>query len=440
MTFRPQDAYNISDLRDRARRVLPRGLFEFVDRGTEDEACIDRNATAFKRIGLRPRVLVDVSERSLTTDFFGQASAMPLAVAPTGAAGLLWLDGEIAIARAAAESGIPFTLSTASIISMEKVASEAGGRLWFQLYMWPDRSMSYQLVDRAKRAGYEALVVTVDTAVTPNREYNRRNGFSLPMRITRRNIVDVAQHPGWFFSVFAKYILRSGIPMLENYPDQLRHKLTAKPGRQIGLPKNDSLQWSDLRELRKRWDGPLMIKGVLHPEDAKLALDCGVDGVIVSNHGGRNLDSAIAPIEALPQIADCVGHKIDVLLDSGVRRGSDIFKAVALGAKGVFVGRAPLWGVSAAGEAGALCALELLREEIDRVMGFTGCRSIDEISHELLWLEAGFGRSHPIDKPGTYPSPSKAPLFHGPVPEESRSEPRPLPDAPPSPIPSIGSL
>ena len=322
---------------------------------------------------------------------------MPIAVAPTGAAGLLWFDGEIAIARAAAKSGIPFTLSTASIISMERVAAEAGGRLWFQLYMWPDRSMSYQLVDRAKHAGFEALIVTVDTAVTPNREYNRRNGFALPMRITRRNVVDVACHPGWFFSIFARYLLRSGIPTLENYPDQLRQKLTAKPGQQKGLPKNDSLQWSDLRELRKRWDGPLMIKGILHPDDAALALDCGVDAVIVSNHGGRNLDSAIAPIDALPEIVERVGHKIDVLLDSGIRRGSDVVKALAFGAKGVFVGRAPLWGVASAGEAGALRALEILREEVDRVMGLTGCPSVAQINRNLLWLETSFGTSRPFN-------------------------------------------
>jgi isopentenyl diphosphate isomerase/L-lactate dehydrogenase-like FMN-dependent dehydrogenase len=398
MKFRPQDAYSIPDLREVARRTLPKGLFEFVDRGTEDEIALRNNRAGFERIGLRPRVLIDVSGRSLATDFFGERSAMPIAVAPTGAAGLLWFDGEIAIARAAAKSGVPFTLSTASIISMERVAAEAGGRLWFQLYMWPDRSMSYQLVDRARSAGYEALIVTVDTAVTPNREYNRRNGFSLPMRVTRRNFVDVARHPGWFFSVFARYLMRSGIPMLENYPDQLRQKLTAKPGQQIGLPKNDSLQWSDLRELRKRWDGPLMVKGILHPEDAALALDCGADAVIVSNHGGRNLDSAIAPIEALPEIVDRVGHKIDVLLDSGVRRGSDIFKALALGAKGVFTGRAPLWGVTAAGEAGALRALEILKEEVDRIMGLTGCQSVEQINRHLLWLDSSFGRSHSFDE------------------------------------------
>lgn len=394
-----QDAYSFSDLREMARRALPKGLFEFVDRGTEDEVALGNNRAAFERLSLRPRVLVDVSGRSLSASFFGHTSAMPIAVAPTGAAGLLWFDGEIAIARAAAASGIPFTLSTASIISMERVAAEAGGRLWFQLYMWPDRSMSYQLVDRAKRAGYEALIVTVDTAVTPNREYNRRNGFALPMRITRRNALDVARHPGWFFSVFARYLLRSGIPTLENYPDQLRQKLTAKPGQQNGLPKCDSLKWSDLRELRKRWDGPLMIKGILHPEDAALALDCGVDAVIVSNHGGRNLDSSIAPIDALPEIVERVGHKIDVLLDSGIRRGSDVVKALAFGAKGVFVGRAPLWGVAAAGEAGAFHALEILREEVDRIMGLTGCQSVAQINRNLLWLDSNFSTSRPCSEP-----------------------------------------
>ena len=170
---------------------------------------------------------------------------------------------------------------------MERVAEEAGGRLWFQLYMWPDKAMSYRLVDRVRAAGYEALMVTVDTAVTPNREYNPRNGFSLPLRIGRRNAMDVARHPRWFFNVFARYLLRSGIPMLENYPDELRLKLTSDPKQRPGLPKNDSLNWSDLRELRRKWYGPLMIKGLLHPDDAAMAVDCGVDAVIVSNHGGQ---------------------------------------------------------------------------------------------------------------------------------------------------------
>jgi isopentenyl diphosphate isomerase/L-lactate dehydrogenase-like FMN-dependent dehydrogenase len=380
----PVEAYNIADLREHARRVLPRGLFEFVDRGTEDEHGLAANRAAFERVRFRPNVLVDISKRSTATTLFGQPASMPVVVAPTGAAGLLWLDGEIAVARAAKQAGIPFTLSTASIVSMERVAAEAGGRLWFQLYMWPDREMSYRLVDRVKAAGYEALMVTVDTAATPNREYNPRNGFSLPMRISRRNAVDVALHPRWFLNVFARYLMRSGIPMLENYPDELRAKLTADPRRKGGLPKNDSLDWSDLRDLRRRWSGPLMIKGILHPDDAARAVDCGVDAVIVSNHGGRNLDAASATLDALPAVVDRVGGRCDVLLDSGVRRGSDVAKAVALGARAVMVGRAPLYGVAAAGETGAGQALHFIHEELLRVMGFLGCNAIQDLGARIL--------------------------------------------------------
>jgi isopentenyl diphosphate isomerase/L-lactate dehydrogenase-like FMN-dependent dehydrogenase len=382
--------HNIEDLRQEARRVLPRGLFEFVDRGTEDETALPAIAAALNRIRLRPRVLIDVSGCSTRADFFGRPSAMPCAVAPTGAAGLLWFDGEIAVARAAREAGIPFTLSTASIVSMERVAAEAGGRLWFQLYMWPERSMSYELVDRARAAGYEALMVTVDTAVTPNREYNLRNGFSLPMQITRKNVRDVVMHPGWFFSVFARYLMRSGIPRFENYPEQLRRSLADAPaGRR--MPKNDSLTWHDLRELRKRWDGPLILKGVLNPQDALQALNCGADAVVVSNHGGRNLDASIPPIEALPQVLEAVGSRMDVFVDSGFTRGSHVAKAIAMGAKGVLLGRAPLWGVASAGENGATRALQIMQQELQRVMCLAGCASLENLDLDLLHF-TGIGR------------------------------------------------
>jgi isopentenyl diphosphate isomerase/L-lactate dehydrogenase-like FMN-dependent dehydrogenase len=374
------DAYNLADLRGHAKRVLPKGLFEFVDRGTENELALRTMREALERVMLRPRVLVDVSQRNQATEFFGRPSTSPMVVAPTGAAGLLWFDGEIEIARAAACVGIPFALSTASIVSMERVADGAGGRLWFQLYMWPDRRLSMELVDRARKAGYEALIVTVDTPVSPNREYNKHNGFSLPMRITRRNAWDVAMHPRWFLNVFARYMMRAGIPTLENYPESLRTRLN-----QAQSPlKCDSLTWDDLRDIRTRWTGPLIVKGILRVEDAVKARDCGVDAIIVSNHGGRNLDASVPPFTVLPHIVDAIAPKVDVFVDGGFNRGGDIVKALAIGAKGAFVGRAPLWGVAVDGEPGARLALTILRDEIDRVMAFTGSPDLAALSRDLL--------------------------------------------------------
>lgn len=370
----------VEDLRLSARRRLPRGLFEFVDRGSEDEVALRANRAAFDDLRLVPRGLVDVSRRSPVARLFGRDLAMPLAVAPTGAAGLLWYHGEVELARAAAEAGVPFTLSTASITSMEQVADQAGGRLWFQLYMWPDRHMSYQLIERVKAAGYEALVVTVDTVVTPKRDYNRRNGFSVPIRINRRNAVDVALHPRWLTTVMLRYLLGSGVPRHENYPEELRRSLIARPKHQGSTPKNETLTWDDLKVLRTRWSGPLIVKGVMHADDARQALLCGADGVIVSNHGGRNFDSAPSSIDVLPSIVDAVGERCAVLVDSGFTRGTDVVKALALGAKAVLVGRAPLYGVSVAGAAGAARVLEIFREDIVRSMAYMGCNSVDELA------------------------------------------------------------
>jgi len=373
-------AYSIPDLRRLAQRKLPRGLFEYVDRGTGDEQALVGTRDAIRALCFEPRVLVDVSARSTQTEFFGQASQMPVAVAPTGAAGLLWFDGEIALARAARAAGIPFTLATASIVSMERVAAEAGGRLWFQLYMWPERSYSLELIERARRCGFEALMITVDTPVAPHREYNHHNGFSLPLRISRRNALDVARHPGWFCNVFARYLLRSGIPTLENYPSELRKRLneTQTP------PKCDALNWDDLKDLRHRWDGPLIVKGILRPEDAERAHAAGADAVLVSNHGGRNLDSSVPPMQVLPRVLDRVGARMKVLVDGGFNRGGDIAKALALGADGVLVGRAPLRGLASGGEAGARLALDLLHDELLRVMAFTGTPRIEDFQPSLL--------------------------------------------------------
>lgn len=376
-------AYNIADLREIALGRVPKGLFEFIDRGTEDEVSLRNNRAVFERIRFKPRTLVNVSGRSQKVTLFGKEFQMPMGIAPTGTAGLLWYEGEIALARAARAAGIPFALATGSMTAMEKVAAEAGGNLWFQLYLWPDRSLSHKLVERARAAGYEALIVTVDGVVAGNREYNLRNGFTIPFTFTRRNVTDVLRHPRWLMSVLTRYLVTTGMPRYQNYPTELRQKITARPMGRSTL-RNDSLNWDDLRAFRKMWPGPLMVKGILHPQDAVMAGDCGADGVIVSNHGGRNLDGAMASMEALPEIVDAVGQRMTVLIDSGFRRGSDVVKALAIGAHAVLVGRATLYGIAAGGQAGADRALALFREEIDRVMALIGARSVADLNLEFL--------------------------------------------------------
>jgi len=377
-------AYNIADLREIALRRLPKGLFEFVDRGTEDEVSLRNNRSVFERIRFQPRTLVDVSGRSQEITLFGQKQKMPLVIAPTGTAGLMWYHGEIALARAAGEAGVPFTLATGSTTSMEKVAEAVAGiPLWFQLYMWPDRALSHQLVERARAAGFKALVVTVDGVAAGNREYNLRNGFTIPFSFTRRNVTDVLMHPRWLAGVLARYCLTTGMPRYENYPSEIKYRVTARPMGRSQM-RNDSLNWDDLRDLRKMWPNILIVKGILHPQDAILAADCGADGVVVSNHGGRNLDGALSPIEVLPEIVDAVAKRITVLVDSGFRRGSDVVKALAMGAHAVQIGRSTLYGVASGGEVGARRALTIFREEIDRVMALIGVRSIADLGPEIL--------------------------------------------------------
>ena len=368
-------AYDIADLRELARKRLPKGVFEFFDRGNGDEVAVANNRAAFERIKLNPRMLVDTSGRSQAITLFGKAQKMPIVVAPTGSAGLAWHEGEIALARAAKAAGIPFTVATGSMTALERVAAEAGGNLWFQVYMWPDHSLSHGLIERAQAAGYEALVVTVDTPVPPGREYNLRNGMTVPFRFTRRNVTDVLLHPRWLTGVLLRYLLTTGMPRYENYPTAMKARITALPmGRSMMV--TDSLTWDDLRELRRRWPHPLMVKGILRAEDARLAADCGADGVIVSNHGGRAVDSTRAPIEILPEVVDAVGSRVTVLVDSGFRRGADVVKALALGASAVLIGRATLYGTAVAGEAGAARAIEIYRDEIDRLMALIGCPGI----------------------------------------------------------------
>jgi len=380
-----ENCYNIFDMREAAKRRLPRGIFEFVDRATEDHLAVTDNRTGFQDIKLRHRALVDVSGRSTKTMLFGKEVTLPMIIAPTGAAGLCWYRGELQLARAAAKAGIPLALSTASMTAMETVAEQAGGRLWFQLYVWKRRDLSYQIIERAKRAGYEALIVTVDSAVSPNREYNARNGFAAPLKPNFRMAVDIMRHPAWSLSVMGRYLTTTGMPKQENFPPEFQQSITRGVGDRAEGMSRDSLTWEDVKKFRAMWPGILMLKGVNRVDDALKAINHGVDGIIVSNHGGRNMDSAAATIRVLPEIAEAVGDKATVILDSGVRRGSDIVKALALGAKAVLTGRATLYGTAVAGQDGAAKAIEVIRTEMDKTMAYTGCNRTDEITTDIFF-------------------------------------------------------
>jgi isopentenyl diphosphate isomerase/L-lactate dehydrogenase-like FMN-dependent dehydrogenase len=346
---------------------------------------------AFEKIKLKHRALVDVSGRSTTTTLFGKEISLPMAIAPTGAAGLCWYEGELELAKAAARAKIPFTLATAAMTSMEKIAKEANFRLWFQLYVWKQRELSYQLIERARNNGFEALIVTTDTIVSPNREYNAKNGFLLPFHPTWRFTWDIMQHPVWFTTVLMKYFTTIGMPRNENYPDPYRRPVGTDPGTREVM-RQDSLNWDDIRIFRDKWPGVLMLKGINRVDDALKAISYGVDGLIVSNHGGRNMDSAAATLDMLPEIAEAVGDKATVILDSGVRRGSDIVKALALGAKCVLTGRATLYGTAAGGEPGASKAVGFIQTEMDKTMAYTGCNRVDEVSTDIFFGDRGSNR------------------------------------------------
>lgn len=372
---RIERCYNSDDLRAAARRRLPKWIFEFVDLGAEDNLALQHNLEAFRRLKLRGRALVDMSARSLGTTLFGSEIAMPLAIAPTGAAGLCWYEGELALARAAAKFGIPFTMAIGSTTPLEKVAAEAGGRLWFQIYIWEDRKLTEDLVARAARAGYEALVVTVDVGLGTNREHNYRNGYGNPFKPSYPTVRDIVLKPEWFARVLLPYLMTTGIPKQANNPP-----VAANVHGQTLRSKEGAVSWDDFAWLRQVWPGTLMIKGILRADDAERAVECGADAVIVSNHGGRCLDTAVAPIDALPGIVKAVDGRATVMLDSGIRRGSDIVKACALGAKAVLIGRPTLYGTAVAGEEGATHALKLIRREYEQTLAFIGALNSDALS------------------------------------------------------------
>ncbi len=377
------NAYNIEDLRQLAQQCLPRVAWDYLERGAEDDVTMRANRTAFERIHFRPRTLVDVSARTLKHELFGKVYTAPFGIAPTGAAGLYCFDADIALAQAASAAGVPFVLSTASFVAMERIACETEGSKWFQLYMSKDREAAERLVRRAYDAGFEALVVTTDVPVGANREYNLRNGFAIPFRINARNVVDGMLHPRWLTQVFLRTLLTSGVPRFQNVDSNVGGRIIAKDLSAFRA-RRDALDWSDIAWLRTIWPRKLLVKGVLVAEDARLALEYGVDGVVVSNHGGRQLDGAVAAIDALPEIVSAVGGRMAVLFDSGVRRGSDIVKALALGADFVFFGRATLYGAAVGGMDGVAHALNLLRAETDRVMALIGCNSVAGLNRGYL--------------------------------------------------------
>jgi (S)-mandelate dehydrogenase len=375
-----RNAINIEDLRRMAKRRLPRAIFDFFDGGAEDETTLRDNRAAFERVRLLPKVLVDVSSVSLETELFGKRSTLPLAVAPTGGISAGRWGAELILARAAKAAGVPFTLATPSAFSIEQVAQEVGGRLWFQLYCVRNLDFRRKLVQRAKDAGYEAILVTVDLPVSGKRERDPRNGFHTPYSPNWRNSKDVIFKPAW-----ALDMLRNGLPGMANLAG---YPFSTPTGTDIvtavGREMDAGLDWEYIRRLRDEWPGKLLLKGVERADDAERAASIGCDGIVVSNHGGRQLDGAAATLDALPEIAKTVGTRLTVLLDGGVRRGVDILKARALGAHAVLAGRATLFGCMAGGEAGALRALEILATELERSMRLCGARSLAELEPGML--------------------------------------------------------
>ncbi len=374
-------ALNIADLREIARRRVPGFVFEYVEGGSEDEATLRHNREALGALRFVPRTLIDTCARSLATPLFGRPAAAPLVIAPTGLNGMLHPEGDIALARAAAAFGIPYTLSTLSTTRLEDVAAKAGGRLWMQLYVMKNRAIAEDIMARAAAAGYEALLLTSDANVFGSREWDKRN-YSRPGKPSLPAVLDTLRHPGWLTSV----LLRHGVPKFHNIEAFLPPGAASAVGGSTIIPQmfEPTIVWSDLAWIRRHWPGKLLVKGVLSVADAQRALDAGCDGIVLTNHGGRQLDYCAAPIEVLGEIAAAVGNKMTIVIDSGFRRGTDIAKALALGAHTVMIGRATLYGLAADGERGVRRALDMLAVELDRVLGQLGCRSVTELDPSLL--------------------------------------------------------
>jgi isopentenyl diphosphate isomerase/L-lactate dehydrogenase-like FMN-dependent dehydrogenase len=377
-------ALDIEDLRQMARRRLPKSLFDFIDLGSDNDVALRHNRAALEQIKLRGRVLVDVSTRDPAITLLGVRQTLPLVVGPTGPAGYVWYRGETALARAAAKAGIPFTIASTSNTAMEAILKNGGGRQWYQLYVWRDLETSLKTALRAREAGFEALMLTVDSIVNYSRKADVRNGATFPVRFTPRNTLDAFLHPRWMIGTMGRYVwAERGLPRYPNIPALDGVPLADSRNH---LVKNDTMTWDFLRRLRDLWPRKLIVKGILHPADALKAADSGADALIVSNHGGISNDAAPAPIDVLPAIVAALDKRIAVIVDSGFRSGADVLKGLALGADAVMIGRPTLYGLAAAGEAGAARALEIFAADLRRMMGVMGCVDLAEAKRDWVIL------------------------------------------------------
>jgi L-lactate dehydrogenase (cytochrome) len=372
---------SLGDFEATARRRLPKMLYGYISGAAETDTALADNRRAFAEYGFVPRVLNDVSGRDQTTTLFGKTYASPFGIPPMGSAALCAYRGDIVLTRAAAAANVPMILSAASLITLEDIRRE-NPAAWYQAYLAGDAARIEPLVDRVAAAGYDTFVVTADVPVPPNRENNTRNGFQTPMAITPKVAWDMLTHPHWLFGTWARTVANHGMPHFENM-DAARGPPVLSKNLMRNIGKRDQLAWKHVELIRKRWNGKLVVKGLIAPDDARIARESGVDGVIVSNHGGRQLDYAFSALRTLPEIAR-EANGMTVMLDGGIRRGTDVIKALALGAQFVFVGRPMLYAAIAGGEAGVQRALTLLKDEIHRDMGLLGIRSIREISPELV--------------------------------------------------------
>lgn len=378
------NALNFHDLRRAAKSRLPTSIFQYIDRGTEDESSLRDTHHSLARMKITPHVLTAGKIRNTSTTLFGKSYSAPIIVAPTACAGLVWHKGEVALAQAAQASGIPFCAATEAMTSIDEIVlGSSPEHIWFQLYIWENEQLSHALIRRAQALGVQTLVVTVDTPVAPNREYNIRNGMGMPFKISAKLVADVAAHPRWVLSVLAKYLVDTGVPRFANYPDEYRTTIISG-GKSPEVHHHSDLSWDLIKTIRGIWKGQMVLKGVLHPHDALKAVEHGVDGIIVSNHGARNLDSAIAPIEALDALCSAVQGQMTIIMDSGIRRGSDIFKALALGADAVMIGRGFLYGTALGGKSGAEHAYNLYLDELKTIMASAGCATLEDIRQATI--------------------------------------------------------